>query len=82
MDGYFDHVRVAPKFITAETLEIRKLNLGNLVTYKGKTYNLTKDGDRSCCNYQYLVLNSKCQAAVSWFASIMVYLLISALVYI
>ena len=65
MRTYFGGVRVSQIDVSSKTLKIQQMNKGNLVTFKGKRYNLTKDGMRSCCNYGNLVLNRKCQQTVS-----------------
>ena len=54
------------KNVESDVDDIKKGNQGDNILVKGKTYEYKDENQREkCCNYEFLILNAKCQRDVS-----------------
>jgi len=54
------------KNVVSDVDAIKKGNEGDSILVKGKTYQYKDESQKDeCCNYEFLILNAKCQRDVS-----------------
>ena len=63
---YLGDVKVDAEDVTSNVYKIRDGNSDNGIFVRNKNYSKVDKDNKSCCNFEYFVLNDKCKNLVSY----------------